>query len=434
MRATTGDVAAGRYKRCRGQQWRGRPGPFPRPNDPPCAASPSSPPPAVSAHLLRTAGTVRLPLPPGFPSFSLRHDAAHGIHSLPRRGLLCGRCYSVRHPPHCSHGGSLRHSVGHTADGCRRVRRNGQPRCRTGVNDARRQARLHRRRLGRRHERVHQTRCAMHDGGAQDWGCAQAALLRELHEHLRFCVRFVTCVDGPPRARAETVEHLLGEVWLEIEGAHTRIPTPRPRWDADHVKKCSKNGVTAVGERVLLLAPTRSLALHRQTERRARRTAPEHCYDKQGMTVKTKNATSTHAVVLPLHSGVLSRPLPPCSHQYMAVKKAPSQQPSLHIAQAAPIPPTPAAAVHSCRTHRAVALGRHTCAAPHALFVELSLPPKPPRRTYRSGDAAGRASLAGASHPPQVNVAKSPRRIALQEIYPRYRGKWHENRGISDPP
>jgi len=118
-------------------------------------------------------------------------------------------------------------------------------------------------------------------------------------------------------------------------------------------------------------------------------------------------------VILPLHSGVLYRPLPLCSHQYMAVKKGPRQQPPLHIAQAAPIPPTPAAAVHSCRTHRAVALGRHTCAAPYALFVELSLPPKPRRSTYRSGDAAGRAGLAGASRPPQVNVAKSPRRIVV---------------------
>jgi len=77
-----------------------------------------------------------------------------------------------------------------------------------------------------------------------------------------------------------------------------------------------------------------------------------------------KITTSTHTVVLPHHSRVLSRPLPPGSHQYMAVKKSPSQQPPLHVFQAAPIPPTPAAAVHSRRTHRAVALVRHTCAAP----------------------------------------------------------------------
>jgi len=87
------------YKRWRGQQWRGRPGPFPRPNDPPCAASPSSPPPAVSIHLVRTAGFVCLPPPPSFPSFSSQHDAAQEHHSCPLGGLHCGGRYAVRRPP-----------------------------------------------------------------------------------------------------------------------------------------------------------------------------------------------------------------------------------------------------------------------------------------------------------------------------------------------
>ena len=57
MRATTGDAAGSLYKRWRGQQWRGRPGPFLRPNSPQCAASPSSPSPSVPIHPLLTAGT-----------------------------------------------------------------------------------------------------------------------------------------------------------------------------------------------------------------------------------------------------------------------------------------------------------------------------------------------------------------------------------------
>ena len=57
MRATTGHAAGSLYKRWRRQQWRGRPGPFLRPNSPPCAASPSSPSPSVPIHPLLTAGT-----------------------------------------------------------------------------------------------------------------------------------------------------------------------------------------------------------------------------------------------------------------------------------------------------------------------------------------------------------------------------------------
>jgi len=52
MRRTTGDAAGGMYKRWRGQQLRERPGPFPRPKGRSCVASPSSPPPSVSTHLL----------------------------------------------------------------------------------------------------------------------------------------------------------------------------------------------------------------------------------------------------------------------------------------------------------------------------------------------------------------------------------------------
>jgi len=94
---------------------------------------------------------------------------------------------------------------------------------------------------------------------------------------------------------------------------------------------------------------------------------------------------------VPRHNGILSHPLSPGSHQDMAVKKATSQQPPLHVAQAAPISPTPAAGAHSRRTHRAVALVRHLCAAPQSLFVKLCPPPTPPHRMNRTGNTAVRA-------------------------------------------
>ena len=114
-----------------------------------------------------SSGTVRLRSALILPSFSLQHDAAQGLYSRLRRGLPCGRCYAVHRPPYRSHAGPLRDLVGRTADGRRRIRRNGQPRCRTGVNVARGRTHLRRRSFGQSREHVHQDGCAVREAVAE---------------------------------------------------------------------------------------------------------------------------------------------------------------------------------------------------------------------------------------------------------------------------